>query len=93
MHDMLKESRFGSNDGVTKKGRQKYYVEPGRSVTESNMTRDGDNEQIMETDHFTLFKLCNIRQCDNFNKLLSTYINAEFIEEVMLIVVVLQRCL
>ncbi|CAI6357713.1 unnamed protein product [Macrosiphum euphorbiae] len=51
MHDMLKESRFGSNDGVTKKGRRKKYnVEPGRSVTEANMTRDGDNEQIMETD-------------------------------------------
>jgi len=51
MHDMLKESRFGSNDGGTTKGRrEKYNVEPGRSVTEANMTRDGDNEQIMETD-------------------------------------------
>jgi len=48
MHDMLKESRFRSNDGVAKKGRRKKYnVEPDRSVTE---TRDGDNKQIMETD-------------------------------------------
>lgn len=51
MRDILKESRFGSNDGVTKKRRRKKYnVEPGRSVTAANMKRDGYNEQIMETD-------------------------------------------
>lgn len=51
MHDMLEESSFGSNNGVTKKGRRtKYNVEPGRSVTEANMTRDVDSGQIIETD-------------------------------------------
>jgi len=37
---MLKESKFGSNDGETKKGRhKKYNVEPGRSVTDLRFFR------------------------------------------------------
>lgn len=45
LHDMFKESRFGVNNGGTKKGRRKKFnIEPGRSVNEANMIIN-DNEQ------------------------------------------------
>jgi len=44
LHDLFKETRFGSNDGPAKKcKRKRFNIEPGRSVTEANMFHEAED--------------------------------------------------
>jgi len=50
LHDLFKESIFGSNNGLAKKCRRKRFnIEPGRSATEANMFNE---EEVQDTEGY-----------------------------------------
>lgn len=54
LHDLFKESRFGSKTGGAKNcKRKRYNIEPGRSVTEANMYQNSsaEEDEPCETEH------------------------------------------